>query len=88
LAVSLKGVDAYLGIAGTFGFLYVIGAAILAPRIGVALFVCAVTAGTLAGAVYLDHVGAFGAEVQKLSLVKAAGLVALLAGVILVRFGR
>jgi transporter family-2 protein len=88
LAVSLRGVDAYLGVAGFFGFIYVVGASALAPRIGIALFACAITVGTLAGSVYLDHIGAFGADVQKLTLVKGIGLLALVLGVFLVRFGR
>jgi uncharacterized membrane protein YdcZ (DUF606 family) len=88
LAVSMRGLEPYLGIAGLFGFVYVIGASALAPRIGIALFACAVTAGTLAGSVYLDHIGAFGGDVQRFNAMRALGLVALVAGVFLVRFGR
>lgn len=88
LAVSLRGLNPVLAVTGVFGFAYLLAAAFLAPRIGIALFASAVTAGTLAGSVLLDHVGAFGADIQRASLVRLAGLFALILGVVLVRTGR
>jgi uncharacterized membrane protein YdcZ (DUF606 family) len=85
LVVCMKGLDPYLAIAGLFGFLYLYGAGYLGPRVGVALFAGAVTAGTLVGSVGLDHVGAFGGEVYRVNAMRVVGLVALLAGVVLVR---
>jgi len=46
LVVSMRGLQPYLSAAGLFGFLYVVSAAFLAPRIGIALYVSAVTADT------------------------------------------
>src|SRR3989304_704023 len=85
LVVSMRGLQPYLSAAGLFGFLYVVSAAFLAPRIGIALYVSAVTAGTLIGSVALDHLGAFGAEVPRVTLVRGLGLLALILGVVLVR---
>jgi uncharacterized membrane protein YdcZ (DUF606 family) len=88
LVVCMKGLDPYLAIAGIFGFTYLYGAAYLGPRVGVALFAGAVTAGTLVGSVGLDHIGAFGGEVYRVNALRVLGLVALLAGVVLVRSSR
>jgi transporter family-2 protein len=88
LAVGIRGLDPYLGLAGLLGFTYLYGAGLLVPRIGIALFAGAVTAGTLIAAVGLDHYGAFGGAVQRISIVRVAGIAALLAGVVLLRSGR
>src|SRR5689334_22426097 len=64
LALSLRGVAPYYGIAGIFGVAFIVGAAFMVPRIGVALFFGAATAGTVMGALAVDHFGAFGAEPQ------------------------
>jgi len=88
LAIGLRGLDAYFAVAGVFGLLYLVGASYLAPRVGIALFVGGVTAGTLIASVGLDHVGAFGGAVQRISIVRVVGLVALLGGVALLRSGR
>ena len=88
LVVCMKGLDPYLAIAGLFGFIYLYGAGYIVPRAGVALFAGAVTAGTLIGSVWLDHVGAFGGEVYRVNAMRVVGLVALMAGVLLVRSTR
>jgi uncharacterized membrane protein YdcZ (DUF606 family) len=88
LVVCMRGLDPYLAIAGLFGFIYLYGAGYIVPRAGVALFAGAVTAGTLVGSVWLDHVGAFGGEVYRVSALRVLGLLALMAGVVLVRSSR
>jgi uncharacterized membrane protein YdcZ (DUF606 family) len=88
LAVALKGVNWYLGITGLFGIAYVVSAAFLAPRIGIALFASAITAGTLFGAIALDQIGSFGADPRPVSIVRLAGVMLLFAGVVVVRAGR
>ena len=88
LVVGLRGLDLYFGLAGLFGLFYIFGAGFLAPRVGIALFVAGVTAGTLIASVGLDHFGTFGGIVQRVSVVRVAGVVALIVGVLLIRSGR
>ena len=87
LVVSLRGVAPYYGIAGLFGVAFIVGAAFMVPRIGVALFFGAATAGTVLGALAVDHLGAFGAEPQHVTLLRVIGLGLLLLGVVVVRNG-
>ncbi|HEX5141914.1 MAG TPA: DMT family transporter [Dehalococcoidia bacterium] len=88
LAISVKGLEPYLALTGVFGFTYLFGAGYLAPKIGIALFASAVTAGTLITSVGLDHIGAFGGEIHRVSMLRIAGLGALMLGVVLVRSSR
>jgi transporter family-2 protein len=88
LTIGIRGLDPYLAIAGVSGLLYLFGASSLAPRVGIALFVGGVTAGTLIASITLDHFGAFGGVVQRISIVRVLGLMALIAGVLLIRSGR
>lgn len=87
LAFSLRELPPYFAVTGVFGTAFIVGAAVLVPTIGVALFIGAVTAGTLIGALTMDHLGAFGAEPQQVTLVRVAGVGMLLAGVVVVRSG-
>ncbi|MPZ49865.1 MAG: hypothetical protein GEU75_11340 [Dehalococcoidia bacterium] len=88
LATSMRGLEVYLGIAGAFGFMYLVGAGYLAPRLGVALFASAVTAGTLIGSVVLDHYGFLGTDVHRVNVLRIFGLMFLVLGVVLVRGNR
>lgn len=88
MIVSMRGVGPHYAITGLFGFAYLVAAGFLAPRLGIALFASAVTAGTLIGSVALDHIGAFGLDAQRVSVMKLMGLFALIFGVILVRTSR
>ena len=85
LGVSLRGVPWYLGVAGLGGVLYLATAALLVPRLGVALFFGATTAGSVIGALAVDHIGAFGAVPNPVSLARAGGLALILVGVVVVR---
>jgi transporter family-2 protein len=88
LTIAVRGMDSYMATAGLFGLAYLFGAGFLVPKIGVALFLGATTAGTLIAALGLDHIGAFGGAVQRISVVRVVGAVALLTGVVLIRSGR
>ena len=88
LALSLRGVEPYFAVIGLFGIAYIVGAAVIVTEIGIALFFGAVTAGSLLGAVGLDHTGAFGAEPQHVTAFRLAGVAVLMLGVVLVRVGR
>lgn len=85
LGVSVKGLHPALGLTGLFGFLYVLSAAFLAPKIGVGLFLATSTAGTLFGGVGLDHYGAFGSPAIRIDVFRVAGLAFLMLGVVLIK---
>src|SRR5215213_5534905 len=74
LVLASRGVPTYLAAVGFFGFTYVLASAFLGPRIGIALYISAVTAGTLIGGVGLDHYGAFGNQVIRIDALKLMGL--------------
>lgn len=85
LLASMRGLPAHLALVGPCGGLIVGGAAFLAPRLGATLLFSVVTAGTLAGALALDHAGAFGSEPQRATLTRVLGVLVVLAGVAIVR---
>jgi transporter family-2 protein len=87
LVASLRGLPPYFAVTGLFGTAFIVGAGLLVPSLGVALFFGAVTAGTLVGAVGMDHVGAFGAAPHHVSALRVLGVSMLLAGVVVVRSG-
>ncbi len=80
-----RGVPPYLLLSGLFGGIFITAAAFLAPRIGVALLFSAFTAGTLSGELVLDHIGAFGAGVERATAVRLLGVLVVFAGVLIVR---
>ncbi|MFN8584367.1 MAG: DMT family transporter [Dehalococcoidia bacterium] len=85
LVFTVRGLEPYYLIVGFFGLAFIVGAAALTPKLGIALFLSATIAGQLVGALVLDQIGAFGNPVHSLNLARAAGVGALLAGVVLVR---
>jgi hypothetical protein len=87
LILTARGLDPWFVVIGFFGLAFIVGAAALTPRLGIALFVSAVIAGQLLGALALDQVGAFGGEIRRIDGLRLAGVAALLLGVTLVRGG-
>ena len=85
LAVSLRGLAPYFVLCGLFATAYLLSVGFAVPHIGAALFLGAATAGTLLGSAVYDHLGAFGAEPQTTSLLRAGGIGIILAGVVMVR---
>jgi uncharacterized membrane protein YdcZ (DUF606 family) len=85
---SLRGLDGYLAVTGLFGLAIIVSSALFIPRLGAALFFSAFMAGILIGGVFLDHFGAFGQDVSELSVAKVAGVLVLMAGVVIVRFAQ
>jgi transporter family-2 protein len=88
LAFSLRGLGPYYAITGLFGVAFIAGAAYLVPSLGVALFFGASTAGAVIGALAVDHIGAFGAAANPVSLARVGGLALILVGVVVVRAAR
>lgn len=87
--LATRGLPPYFAGTGLFGLAFIVGAASIAPRLGIALFLSATIAGQLVGAMALDAVGAFGGNVHAVTPLRVAGATMLLAGVAMVRgFGR
>ena len=85
LALALPGIAPAFAVTGMLAAPYLIGASFLTPRLGIGLFLGAIIAGQLCGAVLLDHVGAFGAAPRPIDALRLAGIAALMLGVVLVR---
>jgi uncharacterized membrane protein YdcZ (DUF606 family) len=81
----MRGLNGYFVVTGLFALPLLIGTGFLGPRIGIGMFIAAVLAGQLSGAVVYDHIGAFGAEVRRVDGLRALGVLALLSGVVLIR---
>ncbi|MFA7248453.1 MAG: DMT family transporter [Dehalococcoidia bacterium] len=88
LVLSMKGLHPAYAITGIFATAFLLGTAALVPRLGVALFFAANTAGSLIGALIFDQLGAFGAPPAHLSPLRIIGVLAVFAGVTLVRIAK
>lgn len=84
---AFAGLPAYAWFGGAYGAVYVAVAAFAAPRIGLASLITIGIAGQIVMALLLDHVGALGLPKDPVSLLKVAGAVLVIAGVVLVRRG-
>ncbi len=88
LVLSMRGLPWYFGLAGLGGVIYLATAALLVPRLGVAIFFGATTAGSVIGALVIDQIGAFGATPAPASVARVGGLALILVGVVVARLGR
>jgi len=82
---GLKQVPWYAWLGGFYGAFFVAAAAFGAPRVGLGVFLTAAIAGQLAAALLVDHYGLFGLIRQPVTLTRAAGLLLVLVGAVLVR---
>lgn len=67
-------------IGGVVGVVFVAGAVVTAPVLGVALFFVCVVAGQVLGSTLIDQFGAFGLEVKPINAMKVLGLGLVLLG--------
>lgn len=88
LVLSLKGLHPGYAVTGLFATAFLLGTAFLVPRLGVALFFAATTAGSLLGALVFDQIGAFGATPAPLNPLRLLAVVLVFAGVALFRIAR
>ena len=88
LVLSMRGLHPGYAVTGLFATLFLLGTAMLVPRLGVTLFFGATTAGTLVGALIFDQIGAFGATPSHLSPLRLLGVLAVFGGVLIVRLAR
>ena len=75
----------WIWLGGVFGSTYVLVAAIMARRVGIAVLSAATIVGQLTFSVLVDHYGWFGATVQRVSPARLIGVALLVAGVVLIR---
>lgn len=85
LTLALRGLPWGYAVTGLTAVPYLLAASFLAPKIGVGLFLGALIAGQLGGGVLLDHFAVLGTTTRPIDAVRVLGVVALLAGVVLVR---
>ncbi|MFO1104970.1 MAG: DMT family transporter [Amaricoccus sp.] len=74
-------------LAGLVGMAFVLGAVVIAPKIGSAAFFISVVAGQLIGATIADQFGLLGLATRPISLERLLGLALVLAGAVLVQRG-
>ena len=72
-------------IGGLYGAMFVVAAAWGVPRLGVATTITLMVAGQLALSLVLDHFGVMGVPRSPISLGRAAGVVLVVVGVLMVR---
>ncbi len=72
---------------GVMGALFVFGTTLLAPRIGVTVMVALIIGGQVLSSLLFDRFGLLGFAVREISLPRLAGVLLVLAGVLLVSFG-
>ncbi|MBL4929854.1 DMT family transporter [Tabrizicola sp. KVB23] len=77
----------HLFLAGLFVAFYVLSVTWVAPRFGVGNAVFCVLLGQMIAATLIDHFALFGATVHSLSMTRAAGIAAMVAGLVLVQRG-
>lgn len=82
---AFASLPAYAWFGGVYGAVYVAVAAYAAPRIGLAALITIGIAGQVAMALLLDHIGALGLPRDPINLGRVAGVVLVIAGVVLVR---
>jgi transporter family-2 protein len=85
IAGGYRSVGIWHWMSGTLGAFFVTTALIVAPRMGSAITFSLIIAGQLMLALLLDHFGLIGTPVHTLNGWRIAGVVLLLAGVIIIR---
>ncbi len=81
----LRDVPWWAWAGGFYGAFFVAVGAYAAPRLGIASMVTIGVAGSMIGALVIDHFGAFGLDRTPISLGRVLGVLLVVAGVLLVR---
>lgn len=85
---ALASVPWWSWLGGIAGAVFVTAGLIIAPRVGIALFVTTAIAGQLLAAALIDQFGLFGMAMRPIDTSRFVGLGLVLAGVLVYRFGR
>ncbi len=70
---------------GVMGSFFVFTALFLTPKLGAATLVAGIMAGQIVGSLVIDHFGLFGLPQHEVNVGRIAGVLLLIAGVVLVR---
>lgn len=70
---------------GLFGAIFIVLAVLLVPQLGAATFIALLVAGQMVASVAFDHYGWLGLAQKPIDLTRLAGVVLLVAGVVLIR---
>lgn len=84
---AVRALPPWAWLGGLYGTVFVVAAAWGVPRLGVAATITLMVGGQLILSLVLDHFGALGVPQQPLSLSRVAGIILVIAGVVLVRRG-
>ncbi|MBI1173300.1 EamA-like transporter family protein [bacterium] len=76
-----------LFLAGLFVAFYVLSVTFVAPRFGVGNAIFCVLLGQMIAATLIDHFGLFGAAARAITLTRASGIAAMVAGIVLIQRG-
>jgi transporter family-2 protein len=82
---AVRNLPPWAWLGGLYGTVFVVAAAWAVPRLGVAMTITLMVAGQLLLSLALDHYGWLGAPRNPINMGRVAGVVLVLAGVLLVR---
>lgn len=81
----LQRMDWWMWTAGVIGAIFVAASALLVARLGSAVLFTLIVAGQLVAAIVMDHYGVLGLDKHQITAPRVAGIVLVMAGVVLVR---
>ncbi|MBC3942399.1 DMT family transporter [Sphingomonas albertensis] len=87
MPATLKGAPGWAWLGGLYGACFVAALAYASPRLGLASALTIAVASQLVTALVLDRFGLLGLTAQPISLMRVAGVVLVIGGVLLVRAG-
>ncbi len=82
---SLKDAPVIAWTGGLLGAFFVTATVVLVPRLGAATTFSLVVAGQMLATIVMDHFGTLGVPVQPVSLGRVAGILLVIAGVVIIR---
>lgn len=84
---TLTSVPLWIYLSGIVGAIFVAGGAAVAPVTGAMVFFVCIVGGQFLGSTLIDHFGAFGLEVRKISVMRIIGLLLIFGGAVMVSRG-
>ncbi len=87
MPATLKGAPGWAWLGGLYGACFVAALAYASPRLGLASALTIAVASQLVTALALDRFGLLGLSAQPISLMRIAGVLLVIGGVLLVRAG-